>query len=68
VDIPRNLKIYNQFKANPRRRGSLKAMNYNSMGEDERASACVKCGVCLRKCPQGINIPELMETVAGEFA
>ncbi len=28
------------------------------------ASQCVACGACLEKCPQHINIPELMEKVA----
>lgn len=31
------------------------------------ASQCVGCGECLSKCPQQINIPEMMERVAQEM-
>lgn len=31
------------------------------------ASACTNCGACLAKCPQGLNIPEHLKTVAGTF-
>lgn len=27
------------------------------------ASACVNCGVCLEKCPQGLDIPNLLARV-----
>ena len=31
------------------------------------ASQCVACGTCLEKCPQGINIPEVLEKVVAEL-
>ncbi len=31
------------------------------------ASQCVECGMCLEKCPQQINIPEVLKRVAAEL-
>ncbi len=31
------------------------------------ASQCVECGMCLEKCPQQINIPEVLKRVATEL-
>lgn len=31
------------------------------------ASQCVACGECVEKCPQGINIPELLPDIAEEM-
>ena len=65
VNIPRNLALHNQVK------GGLPLFHaklvYDAMSEDERASNCVHCGVCKKKCPQQINIPQLMAEIAKEF-
>lgn len=66
VNIPRNFNIYNQFKITGIRRRFQ--MEYSSLTEDEQASACVSCKVCLKKCPQKINIPEEMKKIAREAA
>ena len=34
---------------------------------DAYASQCVKCGQCLEKCPQHLDIPSLLESVANEL-
>ena len=64
VNIPRNFNIYNNFKITgvPHRFN----MEYNSLPEDQRASECVNCGACLKKCPQKINIPEELKKVVRE--
>ncbi|TVM36842.1 aldo/keto reductase [Oceanidesulfovibrio marinus] len=31
------------------------------------ASQCVACGECLQKCPQGIQVPDMLEKVAAEM-
>ncbi len=65
VDIPRNLALHNQVKAGgPVFHGKLV---YNAMPENQRASGCVRCGVCKTKCPQQIDIPEYMTEIAAEF-
>ena len=28
---------------------------------------CVKCGMCLTKCPQGINIPKELDNMKNDF-
>jgi hypothetical protein len=28
---------------------------------EQRADMCTKCGQCLEKCPQKIDIPEMLE-------
>ncbi|BHH85239.1 aldo/keto reductase [Desulforhopalus sp. 52FAK] len=36
-------------------------------GDVQYASLCVQCGECIDKCPQGIDIPTLLEDVACEL-
>ena len=36
---------------------------YATLAEDEKASACIKCGVCVDKCPQHLDIPKSMQEV-----
>ena len=62
VNIPRNFNIYNNFRITgvPHRFN----MEYGSLPEDQRASECVSCGACLKKCPQKINIPAEMKKIA----
>ncbi len=64
VDIPRNLALHNQVK------GGLPVFHaklvYDAMTEEQRASGCVHCGACKKKCPQSIDIPKLMTEIAEE--
>ncbi len=46
---------------------AAKARYKGLLGEAERASNCVQCGVCLEKCPQQIPIPDELEQVTGLF-
>jgi hypothetical protein len=36
-------------------------------GQPTYASLCSHCGDCVQKCPQGLEIPDLLEEVAREF-
>ena len=38
-----------------------------SVGETGFASQCVKCEQCLEKCPQQLDIPTILESVAEEL-
>ena len=65
VAIPRIFGLYNHAKVT----GNYMQfrMIYDKMPEDERASACVRCGACLKKCPQKINIPEELAKIDAEL-
>ena len=67
VDIPGVFEIYNEYK---KTENKLLTFNnyYKYMGEDKRASNCEKCGACMTKCPQHINIPEELEKIDKEMA
>ena len=40
---------------------------YNFLPEAERAKACLACGTCEEKCPQGIEIGKMMGQVQEQF-
>jgi len=41
-------------------------LHYNALPEKARAGGCVGCGACLKKCPQHINIPDMMTQIKTE--
>ena len=57
--------VYNNYLLHRNKRKAL--LDYTvSMSPIQRgapASACVNCGACLPKCPQKLNIPELLKRV-----
>lgn len=60
VAIPDVLGVYNEG----RMFGEDHArMMYGWIDEKYRGDACIECGECLEKCPQGIDIPEWLKTV-----
>lgn len=65
VNIPRNFGLCNDHHMlnDP----SAKGRYFGLLGEAERASNCVKCGICLEKCPQQIAIPDELEHVSELF-
>lgn len=66
VDIPRNLALLNQIKAGTSVFQSR--LVYDAMQGKKRASSCISCGACMKKCPQQIKIPEFMSQIVKEFA
>ena len=64
VDIPGIFAMYNHAKLNDDMASFRKA--YAALAADARASNCVKCGRCLKKCPQQIDIPAELEKIAKE--
>jgi predicted aldo/keto reductase-like oxidoreductase len=62
VEIPRILEFYNEailFNDSDRRRRMYS--DRHMLTDDQRADKCIKCGICLEKCPQKLPIPELLE-------
>jgi len=61
VDIPRIFSIYNHCRLVGFR---IPFDNgYSTLAEDEKASACIDCGLCKEKCPQHIEIPTFMQEI-----
>ena len=65
VQIPDVFRHYNRYKEDGDRAKFVK--NYQALAPKGRASACVDCKVCLKKCPQKINIPRHLKEIADEF-
>ena len=67
VNIPLNFELYNSstlFKGNSK---VLCRNLYLGLSESDRAEACVECGTCEERCPQGIEIGKLLKRVAEEY-
>lgn len=72
VNIPLCFEHYNNlsFGNNPDEEKLMYASRLGgvlSVGEKECASLCIECGQCLEKCPQQIDIPEVLKSVAEEL-
>jgi predicted aldo/keto reductase-like oxidoreductase len=64
VNIPRVLEIYNDLMMYGDENRAQ--MVYDSfLKEEERANLCIVCGECLEKCPQMIEIPDLLAEIHG---
>jgi len=66
VDIPRNLKLYNDGAMY----GSFneaKRIYYLFLQPEQRAENCIQCKACEEKCPQKITISEWMLKVQEKF-
>lgn len=40
---------------------------YSKLNDDKKPDKCVKCGLCAERCPQGLDVPQLLNKVL-EFA
>lgn len=76
IPCPRNVAIgyllalvYNQYKADGDKQRAQRLMQYSMSPvlRGDKASACDGCGQCLPKCPQGINIPAVLQRVRDEL-
>jgi uncharacterized protein len=67
VNIPVNFELYNNATVFKGSSVMLCRNLYNSLPEAERASACLECGMCEEKCPQGLDVGLLMGRVQEQF-
>jgi predicted aldo/keto reductase-like oxidoreductase len=66
VDIPGIFEIYNDYKKSENK--DIASRSYFLFtAEEARADKCQKCGECMSKCPQQINIPEELEKIHQEM-
>ena len=65
IDIPKQFLMYNQYKATGR--GDRLVTSYESIKEENRADKCINCGICKNKCPQKLDIPNLLKEVAETY-
>jgi predicted aldo/keto reductase-like oxidoreductase len=67
VDIPTNLRLEADAVGFEGRMDFHNGFVYQGMAEEKRASACVACGACEERCPQGIEIASWMPKIAERF-
>jgi len=71
VNIPQNFRLLNELLWIENKEGQIgkyKSLakseeDLKTMEDEGNASLCVKCGECLEKCPQSIDIPTELEKV-----
>ncbi|MFW5953137.1 MAG: aldo/keto reductase [Candidatus Natronoplasma sp.] len=66
VSIPTNFRLYNQAQIYDDYEKQKEIWEEN-MDEESRATNCVTCGQCLEKCPQNLEIMDLLEEVSEYF-
>ncbi len=67
VDIPAIFGTWNEafkYSSNIAGNGRYRRMVEEGKGADQ----CVECGACMEKCPQALNIPELLKTASAELS
>ncbi len=70
VDIPQCFEVYNNVYMFPKVLGTkfLYPVRLNGFSDEPTfASLCTKCGKCLKKCPQMLPIPDLLDQVVAEL-
>ncbi|HNW33496.1 MAG TPA: aldo/keto reductase [Candidatus Ozemobacteraceae bacterium] len=69
VDIPGCFESYNSLHLfqDPGASGFYLIRMGGAMGKPAMASQCIRCGACVRKCPQSIPIPDILPDVAKAF-
>lgn len=68
INIPAIFGLYNIYKSSEQKnRFFLFAYNYKALDESTRADKCVDCKLCMKNCPQNLDIPKLLKDVQTEF-
>jgi predicted aldo/keto reductase-like oxidoreductase len=61
VDIPGLFALYNRH--HDRGKTVYLGLDYRVLGEAHQAHHCTRCGRCVKLCPQGLDIPALLDMV-----
>ncbi len=66
VDIPGVFEVYNDYKKSENAAIATRSY-FMFMDEKEQGGNCQKCGECIPKCPQQIDIPHELEQIHSEM-
>lgn len=67
INIPAIFGLYNVYKSsNQKSKKFMFAYNYKALDESTRADKCVDCKLCMKNCPQNLDIPKLLKDVHKE--
>jgi len=68
VDIPGSFRCYNVAYTEKKQTGKHEYLMCTAFRKEaSSASLCIKCGKCVKHCPQGIDIPHQLENVKKEL-
>ena len=68
VDIPGSFRCYNVAYTEKKQTGKHEYLMCTAFRKEASgASLCIKCGKCVKHCPQGIDIPHQLENVKKEL-
>jgi len=62
IDIPNIFNFYNNYLRFNNKKDFM--WNVNQREKEHNLSKCTKCGTCTVKCPQKIDIPEILKKIA----
>ncbi len=67
INIPAIFGLYNMYKASEQpSKAFMFTYNYKALDESSRADKCVDCKLCMKNCPQNLDIPKLLKDVQAE--
>ena len=65
IRIPESFSLYNNYKQYGKNQLLITNMYYSTLRQS--ISTCIKCGLCLKNCPQHLDIPLLLEKINKEM-
>lgn len=67
INIPAIFGLYNIYKSSTQySKKFMFTYNYKALDESTRADKCIDCKLCVKNCPQNLDIPELLKVVQKE--
>lgn len=67
IPVPEYFGIYNEYSINPEESWKIDHVYSELTRNFSRPSDCLRCRICERECPQGINIVEMLQRVSRTF-
>lgn len=64
INIPAIFGLYNIYKSSTQpSKNFMFLYNYKALDESTRADKCIDCKLCIKNCPQDLDIPNLLKEV-----